>query len=142
MMEIQVSLSTRCNLVRRPAVDPGTRMEDSIYDRIYELVKKIPPGRVASYGRIARMVGCGPRQVGYAMATVPYDQQIPWHRVINSQGKISSRGEGGGETEQHQRLVQEGVTFNRSGRIDFERFGWQSEEVDFFDSFESDMGHS
>ena len=108
-------------------------MGDSVYTQIYNTVKKIPPGKVASYGRIARMVGCGPRQVGYAMSTVPYDQNIPWHRVINSQGKISSRGEGDGETEQHQRLVQEGVTFNGSGKIDFEKFGWKSEDEQFLE---------
>ena len=97
----------------------------SIYDDIYRIVKQVPRGAVCSYGRIARMAGCGARQVGYAMAATPRDEGIPWHRIINSQGKISCRRAGDGHSEQRQLLLGEGVCFDRHSRIDFERFGWQ-----------------
>ena len=96
----------------------------SRYRDIYEVVKKIPRGAVASYGRIARMVGCNAREVGYAMAATPHGQGIPWHRVINSKGEISARKEGDGDARQRQLLVDEGVMFDAKGRVDFERFGW------------------
>ena len=68
----------------------------SLYDDIYQVVKQIPPGKVSSYGRIARIVGCNARQVGYAMAATPSGRDIPWHRVINSKGEISLRKDGKG----------------------------------------------
>ena len=93
---------------------------------IYEIVKRIPHGRVASYGRIARMAGCSARQVGYAMAAAPPDQNIPWQRVINRKGEISARKySDGGENRQRQKLQNEGVVFDRDGRVDFARFGWE-----------------
>ena len=65
---------------------------NGLYGRIYAVVHHIPPGQVATYGQIARMVGrCTARAVGYAMAALPCDTDVPWHRVINSQGKISPR---------------------------------------------------
>ena len=92
--------------------------------QIYQVVKRIPRGRVASYGRIARKLGCGAREVGYAMAAAPDD--VPWQRVLNSQGKISARREGGdGESRQRRKLTDEGVVFDNAGRVDFERFGWR-----------------
>ncbi len=102
----------------------------SRYRDIYEVVKRIPRGAVASYGRIARMVNCSAREVGYAMAATPPDQGIPWHRVINSKGEISARkgGGGGGDERQKQRLLSEGVVFDQNGRVNFERFGWTESE--------------
>ena len=65
---------------------------NGLYERIYAVVHHIPPGQVATYGQIARMVGrCTARAVGYAMAALPCDTDVPWHRVINSQDKISPR---------------------------------------------------
>jgi methylated-DNA-protein-cysteine methyltransferase-like protein len=97
----------------------------SLYERIYALVKQIPYGRVASYGQIARIVGgCSPRMVGYAMAATPDGSDIPWQRVINSQGKISVRGEGFDSPMQRVLLEEEGVEFDSQGRVDFRRFGW------------------
>ncbi len=99
--------------------------EPSLYDRIYEVVRHIPPGRVATYGQIAAIVGrCTPRSVGYAMAAVPGRSDVPWHRVINSRGEISARREGGGEVQQRQLLEAEGVYFDALGRVDFYRVGW------------------
>ena len=71
----------------------------------------------------------GPRWVGSAMARCPAD--VPWHRVVNAQGKISARS-GTGSDRQLERLLAEGVAFSPAGRIDLERFGWQ-EEVDALD---------
>ena len=94
------------------------------YEKIYRLVEQIPPGRVATYGQIASMVGgCSARQVGYALAATPDTLDIPWHRVINARGEISARGSGAGESLQRRRLVEEGVVFRR-GRIRFEEYGW------------------
>lgn len=102
----------------------------SVYDEIYEVVKRIPRGAVASYGRIARMVGCTARQVGYAMAASPSGKKIPWHRVINSRGEISARSGGGdGDARQREKLRREGVLFDARGRVDFARFGWGAEEA-------------
>ncbi|MGI9310990.1 MAG: MGMT family protein [bacterium] len=100
----------------------------SVYQKIYAVVRRIPRGAVASYGRIARMVGASARQVGYAMAATPSGQGIPWHRVINSQGKISARKDGDGDARQRELLLDEGVVFDRDGRIDFERFGWVEDD--------------
>lgn len=96
-----------------------------LYQRIYKLVKQIPPGQVATYGQIARMVGeCGPRQVGYAMAAIPDGEDIPWHRVINSQGRVSVRSQGSEDPRQIVLLKREGVAFSKSGKIDFNEFAW------------------
>lgn len=91
---------------------------------IYAIVKRIPRGAVASYGRIARMANCSAREVGYAMAATPPNQGIPWHRIINSKGEISARKHGGGDDRQRRKLLDEGVVFDRNGRVDFARFGW------------------
>ena len=97
----------------------------SRYHDIYEVVRRIPRGSVASYGRIARMVNRTAREVGYAMAATPPDRGIPWHRVINSQGKISPRKGGGGDQRQREKLLAEGVVFDQRGRVNFDRFGWR-----------------
>ena len=63
--------------------------------------------------------------VGYAMHAIgPEDGDVPWQRVINSKGRISSHGDGIGSSLQRQMLEEEGVVFSLSGRIDFKHFGW------------------
>jgi methylated-DNA-protein-cysteine methyltransferase-like protein len=99
----------------------------STYDRIYAVVRRIPRGRVCTYGRVADLAGLGraARQVGYAMAALPDHTTVPWHRVLNAQGRISlRRGEGGGDLEQRFRLEAEDVVFDAGGRVSLERFGW------------------
>ncbi len=99
-------------------------MPSALYPRIYALVARIPAGRVASYGQLAAFIPrCGARQVGYALAATPEDVDIPWHRVINARGEISLRG-GDGGSRQRRMLADEGVVFDRRGRIDIDRFGW------------------
>ncbi len=105
-----------------------TDLEDvSLYGQIYTVTEQIPPGRVATYGQIAAIVGrgCTARQVGYAMAALKAeDRSIPWQRVINSQGRISLRP-GQGAILQRQLLQAEGVEFDAAGSVDFNRFGWE-----------------
>jgi methylated-DNA-protein-cysteine methyltransferase-like protein len=99
----------------------------NLHERIYDMVRLVPPGKVTTYGQIASLVGrCTARMVGYAMAglkrgTAP---DVPWQRVINAQGKISVHGDGFGNAIQRQMLEGEGVIFDSNGRVDFSRFGW------------------
>jgi methylated-DNA-protein-cysteine methyltransferase-like protein len=101
---------------------------DSTRERIYAQVRKIPRGKVATYGQIASLAGLEgqARQVGYAMAAIPASSTIPWHRVINAQGRVSMRREGpGGSIIQQQLLEREGVVFDGGGRVSLARFGWK-----------------
>lgn len=102
-------------------------MTEKLYDRIYEMVRRIPRGKVTTYGRIAELVGgCTPRMVGYAMAALKRGTapDVPWQRVINAQGKISVHGNGIGNAMQRSLLEEEGVCFDSGDRIDFLKFGW------------------
>jgi len=104
-------------------------MSDSLYERIYETIQRIPEGTVATYGQIAAMAGIPrrARQVGYAMAALGRGRprpEMPWHRVVNAKGE-SSIGD-----EQIVRLESEGIPFDENGRIDLKLFGWDGlEEV-------------
>lgn len=100
-----------------------TASKGALFARIYDLVRQIPRGQVSTYGQIARLAGCDARLVGWAMASTPADD-IPWQRVINSQGKISLKGMGA--QLQRQRLEAEGILFDERGRVDMERFSWDS----------------
>ena len=91
------------------------------------MVRRVPSGKVTTYGRIAELVGgCTARMVGYAMAALKRGTapDVPWQRVINAQGKVSVHGDGIGNAMQQVILEQEGVVFDANGRVDFERFGW------------------
>ena len=98
--------------------------DTALYERIYRLVREIPAGQVATYGQIAKLVGCGARVAGYAMAAVPAGSNVPWHRVINARGGISPRRGGGGEVRQRRLLEQEGLRFNRAGRLNLDEVRW------------------
>lgn len=96
-----------------------------VYERIYAVVRQIPPGQVATYGQIAGIVGgCTARMAGYAMAALPFDTDVPWQRVINAQGKVSPRSGGQGGAMQRQVLEEEGVQFDSRDRVDFDQVGW------------------
>lgn len=90
----------------------------STYERIYRAVRKIPKGRVATYGDIAELAGFPgrARQVGYALHALPNGSSVPWHRIINASGRISLPPEGGG-LEQRFRLMEEGVPVNPGGKV-------------------------
>lgn len=101
----------------------------SVYDRIYRCVARIPAGRVATYGQIADIVGAsGARQVGYALSSTPPDTQIPWQRVINARGEVSTRSNGAGDSEQLRLLLAEGIIPGQNGRIDLEHYRWNPGE--------------
>jgi methylated-DNA-protein-cysteine methyltransferase-like protein len=101
-------------------------MSETMYERIYRAVRMIPVGKVASYGQVARIAGrCSPRNVGYAMSSVPVETDVPWHRVVNSRGMISVRSHGGECSAQRQLLEAEGVEFDPSGRINLKEYGWE-----------------
>ena len=97
---------------------------DKKYARIYNEVAKIPEGTVATYGQIAERVGCGPREVGRALAELSPDIPCPWHRVINARGMVSIRsGNHLAHHNQEARLEAEGVVFV-NGRVDLEVYRW------------------
>ena len=97
----------------------------SLYARIYSAVRRIPEGRVSTYGRIAKLVDApGPRVVGYAMAALPAGSRVPWQRVVNHKGDISLRKGGDGELRQRRLLEAEGVQFNLRGRINLRLYVW------------------
>jgi len=107
------------------------------YEEVWMIVRQIPRGKVASYGQIAKMIpppngvdieaytAFAPRWVGGAMANCPDD--VPWQRVINSQGKISERA---GAEKQRQLLEQEGVEFDAKDRVDLKKYGWSGSNDD------------
>jgi methylated-DNA-protein-cysteine methyltransferase related protein len=100
---------------------------DSTYKRIYRVIARIPRGRVATYGQVARLAGIPghARQVGYALHALPVEGKVPWQRVINARGEISLRS--GSDNDRLQRMIlrNEGVRFDREGRIDLERYRWR-----------------
>jgi methylated-DNA-protein-cysteine methyltransferase related protein len=105
-------------------------MPSETYSRIYAVVKKIPRGKVATYGQIAALalMPRAARQVGYALRATPDNVKIPWQRVVNSEGRVSTRvkeWQNGGDTLQQILLEAEGIVFDASGRIDLARFRWQ-----------------
>ena len=96
------------------------------YERIYAAVRRIPKGRVATYGQVAKLAGLPrhARQVGYALHSLPENSGVPWQRVVSSQGAVSPRAVPGFEDEQRTLLEREGVVFGPSGRIPLSRFQW------------------
>lgn len=106
---------------------------DEFNHKVWFLVRQIPPGKVSTYGQIASLLppppgmdpksylAFGARWVGGAMANCPQD--VPWQRVINSQGKVSLRP-GGGGTDQRELLESEGVVFDERDRVDLKRYAW------------------
>ena len=102
----------------------GGKATSSTYQAIYATVRRIPKGRVASYGQVAAVAGLASaaRQVGYALHALPTGSTVPWHRVVNAQGAISLRDHHA--LTQRMLLEREGVRFDARGRADMARFGW------------------
>jgi len=96
----------------------------SRYQAIYEQVRLIPSGSVATYGQIAALAGRPKhaRQVGYALHALDEDSDVPWHRVINARGEISLRSVDG-KMIQRVLLEEEGIVFV-DGRVPLKRFRW------------------
>ncbi len=96
-----------------------------LYERIYDVVRQVPPGRVITYGQVAKLVGgISAQMVGFALAALPEGNDVPWQRVINAQGKISPHGFGFGSALQRDLLVDEGIEFGLEERIDLEKYSW------------------
>lgn len=102
-------------------------MTNSFFQHVYRLVSMIPPGKVATYGQIAAYLGNhrAARTVGWALRALPEGLDVPWHRVVNSQGRISLSGRGGGAQQQRAMLEEEGVSFDEGGRINLKRYRWE-----------------
>ena len=97
-------------------------------DQVYEVVRQIPRGRVASYGQVARMVGAprNARFVGYALHVNPEPGIIPCHRVVFKDGRLAPGFAFGGEGEQRRLLESEGIAFLDDGRVDMARCQWEA----------------
>jgi methylated-DNA-protein-cysteine methyltransferase-like protein len=95
--------------------------------RVIRIIKSIPFGKVATYGQIAYLAGNprASRQVSWILSSSSRKENLPWHRVINSQGMISLKPSAGYE-EQKMHLLEEGVKFDREDKIDLKRFLWQA----------------
>jgi methylated-DNA-protein-cysteine methyltransferase-like protein len=100
---------------------------EEMYTRVYEIVALIPLGQVATYGQIARIVGppCSARMAGWALRATPAGLEIPWQRVINARGEISTQFREAEALLQRQLLEAEGIEFDERGRTDLNRFGWE-----------------
>lgn len=114
------------------------------FEAVWDIVCQIPAGKVSSYGQIASMMPAAvdadpmrrlaPRWVGTALRKTPRGKAIPWHRVINSQGKISFPAGSAQAEEQRRRLEIEGVRFDDKGKVDFERVGWQGPDDSYLEA--------
>jgi methylated-DNA-protein-cysteine methyltransferase-like protein len=93
------------------------------------VIRRIPRGRVATYGDIARLAGLPGRArlVGHILRSSVLSDSVPWHRVLNAMGRISPRP-GDGANHQRRRLVEEGIRFGQSGRIDLVRYRWKPQK--------------
>ena len=101
---------------RRASTVPG------FFERVYQVVRMIPSGKVASYGQIAAIVSHrgAARTVGWALHSLPNDSDVPWQRVINARGQISLNP----STRQAQLLTQEGIVVSPEGKIDMKAYQW------------------
>ena len=104
----------------------------SFYERVWEVVRRVPRGKVVTYGQVATWLGSprAARAVGYAMFNAPDDpnnvrKAVPWHRVINSKGEISEGGAPHRALLQRQLLEAEGVVLDATGRVDLRIWGWK-----------------
>lgn len=94
--------------------------------RIWQVVALIPSGKVATYGDVARHAGLAKaaRRVGRALRQLPRDTTIPWHRVLNSQGKISLPTGSASQYSQRERLEAEGIVFKGAINLDLKKYRW------------------
>lgn len=117
--------------VTKRVVTPG------FHTRVYTVVRRIPYGKVSTYGRIATLLGSPrvARHVGWALAALlGTDTDVPWHRVINAQRRISFKGDPLRTAAQRELLEAEGVVFDTTERVDFSRFLWTPDAHVFRDS--------
>ncbi len=119
-------------------------MMKNFYQQVYDFVTQIPCGRVMTYGQIAVLLGrpTAARAVGYALHNLPAGTDVPWQRVINSQGKISPRAAGDTLREpavQQLLLEEEGIEFDAAGRLDLKRYLWEPDNLDYLSAWDEDI---
>ena len=105
--------------------------------RVYALVAQIPPGRLATYGQIAELMGCWgcARQVGWALRRLQLPSEVPWQRVVNASGRISfSPAREGSDWIQRQLLIEEGIPVSEQGALPLRRYLWTPELPIAFES--------
>jgi len=111
---------------------PAPSPERPFDRRVWAAVALIPHGRLATYGQIAELIGawgCA-RQVGWALRRLPLPSEIPWHRVVNAQGRIAmSLGREGSDWMQRELLLAEGIPVDAEGRLPLARFRWRVQEL-------------
>jgi methylated-DNA-protein-cysteine methyltransferase-like protein len=101
---------------------------EGLFERIYAVVRKIPAGKVTTYGEVARAVGIRDvRKVGWALHQNPYEGDVPCHRVVNKDGKLAPNFAFDGPAEQRRRLQAEGVEFVDKMHVDLTRCGYEFE---------------
>jgi methylated-DNA-protein-cysteine methyltransferase-like protein len=102
----------------------------SFFERVYEIVRKIPKGKVATYGQIARIAGEPKKSkiVGWALHSNPYKGDVPCHRVVNRHGELSGGFAFGGSEAQKHLLIKEGIIFDTNEKIDLGIYLWRSDE--------------
>lgn len=98
-----------------------------LYPRFYAVIKRIPKGKVATYGQVAALAGLPKhaRHVGYALAALPDGAKVPWQRVVNAQGTISRRDAPEAYERQRALLERERVLFDERGRIPLGKYRWK-----------------
>jgi methylated-DNA-protein-cysteine methyltransferase-like protein len=103
------------------------RREGRGWERVYAVVRRIPRGRVATYGHVAALAGMPgrAREVGFALHALDDASDVPWQRVINARGEVSARGEPAAARVQRALLEREGVVFGPGGRVDLAAHGWR-----------------
>ncbi len=118
-------------------LESEARTTPNFCTEVYRLVAQIPPGKIATYGQIAALLGhpSAARAVGYALHALPTGSNIPWQRVINATGRISSRCNRHYEAIQRALLEAEGVRFDATGCVNLRTFRWPGPSPD-----ESDHG--
>jgi len=94
------------------------------FEKIYEVVRQVPFGMVATYGKVSQLSGVNnARLVGYALSNLQANTEIPWHRIVNRDGAISYR-EGAGPSLQKTMLESEGIAFSKKGFINLKLYQW------------------
>ena len=108
------------------APDPDRVVTPGFHARVYAVVRQVPAGSVTTYGDVAAVLGSPrvARHVGWALAALR-EEDVPWHRVINAQGRISHRGDTGRGELQRALLEREGVVFDARDRVDLKRLRWR-----------------
>lgn len=101
----------------------------SYYLRVYEVVRRVPRGRVVTYGQVALILGspAAARATGYALHFLPEGSDVPWWRVVNASGGISLKGRGSAADFQRHLLEREGVAFDAEGKLDLRVYRWWPE---------------